>query len=765
MALNPTRDNPCISPANLSPSGTYVERPAISAEIASKMQKSSGSKTLVHALALVGLGGTGKTQLVLRYIEQHKNRYDTILWLDVRDETTTMSSFKRCCGALSIALEQRPTDGLLHDAPAVQNLLAWLAARGKEQKWLVVVDNADGLDKRSDLTPIIPYNALAGSVIITSQDGKAAKLIPRAKCTDVDRMDVEECKALLARCMEIDISQASLGLTSCLEKLANRLQHLALALDLAGARIRDDMDNQDSGDNTDTEDPVISAVEQYLVDLEEHAKSVLSDSDLSTNRKTVWSVWETILSSLKRSEQDDDSDCPDFTIQLLKLAVVLGPAIVHRETFRAASQSLAAVCTALKTDLTVPPWFKHLLKVSETGTWDSFAYRKTVARLKRFNLIRPASQDVYSEHVSLFDTHPMSVSWPGFTIHGLVRWCTAAQTQQAEYEICRVVLVWACCRTWNECDDGVDFRPALFEYIRQRKAYDLIAFTEKGYADSCFTIGTTFARVRDYDVAGAFLEAARDWKAELFGENASETMHVEVELGRFYLLRSFCYDDPVDGNIDAAKAELVLGPIRKHTEGWVRIAAASWDATMMAMQLGEWSAQVRKEETSNSTGEEAERRRMEAWSKYLAALSVAISAQLTALQLGVQCLGQNHRVVDTLRSNLVDMYGQRAAFDLAKKYLDDLLARDEMSLGKLNDRRVRNTERLVTCQLRLRKFSAAAKTMREICSNSRTALGHDDPRTRARERRLEELTNLMSAIALTTTTEERLELEKELKVL
>ena len=48
-------------------------------EIASKMQKSCGSKTLVHALALVGLGGTVKTQLVLRYIEQHRKRYDTIL--------------------------------------------------------------------------------------------------------------------------------------------------------------------------------------------------------------------------------------------------------------------------------------------------------------------------------------------------------------------------------------------------------------------------------------------------------------------------------------------------------------------------------------------------------------------------------------------------------------------------------------------------------------------------------------------------------------
>jgi hypothetical protein len=54
------------------------------------MQKSCGSKSLVHSLAATGLGGTGKTQLVLHYIENNRKRYDTILWLDVLDNTTTI---------------------------------------------------------------------------------------------------------------------------------------------------------------------------------------------------------------------------------------------------------------------------------------------------------------------------------------------------------------------------------------------------------------------------------------------------------------------------------------------------------------------------------------------------------------------------------------------------------------------------------------------------------------------------------------------------
>ena len=81
----------------------------------------------------------------------------------------------------------------------MQKLLAWLAARGMEQKWLVVLNNADGLDERSELTQnMIPGNALAGSAIITSQDGKATKLIPGAKCTNIDKIEIDQCRALLA---------------------------------------------------------------------------------------------------------------------------------------------------------------------------------------------------------------------------------------------------------------------------------------------------------------------------------------------------------------------------------------------------------------------------------------------------------------------------------------------------------------------------------------------------------------------------------------
>jgi hypothetical protein len=220
--------------------------------------------------------------------------------------------------------------------------------------------------------------------------------------------------------MNIDLDQTSPKVLSCLERLANKLDNIAIALDLASACNRDDIDNRLDPDDIVTESTAVAAIEQYFVDLAEHKEGVLSDLEqnaANAYKKTVWTVWEAVLSSLKRSEQRDAA-AGIYPMQSLGLAVVLGSTTVHHEVFRAASQSLVAICSGLGIDL--PLWFKSLLGVSENGVWDSFAYRASTARLMRFNLIHPATQDILSPEKGILDTHARFVSWPGFTMHGLV---------------------------------------------------------------------------------------------------------------------------------------------------------------------------------------------------------------------------------------------------------------------------------------------------------------------------------------------------------
>lgn len=279
---------------------------------------------------------------------------------------------------------------------------------------------------------------------------------------------------------------------SRLEKLVSHLDGIALALDLAGAQIQDDLDNRDDLRISSTEDTKAAAIDHYFLDLREHKKSILSDPEqmaANSYKKTIWTVWETVLSSLKRSGQRD-AEHSVYPMQLLKLVAALGPSVVHRELFRAASQSFTAMNSGLRVD--VPQWLRSILRVSENGTWDFYAYEQSIARLMRFNLTQRAAQDIRTPQRTWADDYPLVVSWPGITMHGLVRWRTNALAEETELETCCTILIVECCRTCNEYEDGIDFRAVMHDYMYgEGHVWQSDAFTPEGLADLYATLGST----------------------------------------------------------------------------------------------------------------------------------------------------------------------------------------------------------------------------------------------------------------------------------
>ena len=174
---------------------TYTERPYLSEDLRAKLGKRLGSTGLAYAAAIIGLGGTGKTQLVLRYIEEHEEEYDTVLWIDVRSEETTRSSYERLCRTAGLPIEAATGDVPLGEIPAVQAVLSWLRSKGEDKRWLAVVDNADDLSW--DVSGIVPKGK-AGTVIVTSQDAQATRLLGgRTPAVKVDAMEPEEAVRLV----------------------------------------------------------------------------------------------------------------------------------------------------------------------------------------------------------------------------------------------------------------------------------------------------------------------------------------------------------------------------------------------------------------------------------------------------------------------------------------------------------------------------------------------------------------------------------------
>lgn len=115
----------CVS-SPFATAWAYTERPSLSKELREELRGARGDVGLEHAVAVTGPGGTGKTQLVLRFIEEHEEKYDVILWVDAENERAARSSYERCCRALCLPVGDSTAEGPLKDLPCVQAVLSLL---------------------------------------------------------------------------------------------------------------------------------------------------------------------------------------------------------------------------------------------------------------------------------------------------------------------------------------------------------------------------------------------------------------------------------------------------------------------------------------------------------------------------------------------------------------------------------------------------------------------------------------------------------------
>jgi tetratricopeptide (TPR) repeat protein len=262
----------------------YIERRNLSDRLEEKLNKPlNRSDQVAHAVAISGLGGAGKTQLALRYVERHKLHYDPILWIDARSQETIRSSFQRCARDLKLLNETysaMPNLAALRDDPAVRVVLSWLQNRNQlHDEWLVILDNADDLS--SGIRDVIP-SGVRGSIILTSRDIECAEVLPPgSQRLQVGIMEPSDAISLLLRHLNLNATEVSEDIHDLALSICENLQHLALAVHLAGAHIRsscaEDV-NLESDNYSNTYLNPRNCLERYLKHQENHGNQLLQDS-------------------------------------------------------------------------------------------------------------------------------------------------------------------------------------------------------------------------------------------------------------------------------------------------------------------------------------------------------------------------------------------------------------------------------------------------------------------------------------------------------
>ena len=103
---------------------TYTQRDTLWTELVEKLHIRPKKYSIPHVVTICGLGGAGKSQLSLKYVEEHKERYNPILWIDATDEEAVRPCFQRCAAELELPYEKDEKHGSrLADMSAIQPVL------------------------------------------------------------------------------------------------------------------------------------------------------------------------------------------------------------------------------------------------------------------------------------------------------------------------------------------------------------------------------------------------------------------------------------------------------------------------------------------------------------------------------------------------------------------------------------------------------------------------------------------------------------------
>ncbi|KIM27311.1 hypothetical protein M408DRAFT_168883, partial [Serendipita vermifera MAFF 305830] len=187
------------------------------------LKRDSGDTNGPRMLLVTGIGGCGKTQLMLRFMKEHKSRFTYQFFIDGSSEDRIRSDMVRNVRAI----------GTEHSQKTFEDCILFLSQLPRNGQSLLLYDNVD--DPNLDLSSLLPQGDSC-AIAITSRNHVLGELDPEAHLP-LDIMAVEEATELL-----LHGSSRSTMVTDQVRKdivaLAETLGCLPIALQQACAYMR-----------------------------------------------------------------------------------------------------------------------------------------------------------------------------------------------------------------------------------------------------------------------------------------------------------------------------------------------------------------------------------------------------------------------------------------------------------------------------------------------------------------------------------------------
>jgi tetratricopeptide (TPR) repeat protein len=239
----------------------FVGRESQLAELEAKLFSNDQTTT---ALAIVGLGGTGKSQLALEVAHRARlsNKDCSVFWMDATDTDSLYRSYASVSQKLGIP-------GCNDDKTDLKQVTKRCVAEVSARQCLLVFDNVEDTSVRpsgslstsgaADLSEFLPHSKLCSIIFTTTESNTAEALAPQ-NVTTLHSLTPDTTLRMLQNCLTTPLSNTKQQDTM---HLLEELSHLPLAVVQAAACMNA------SG----------MTVQQYQVQLAEHREAVLKYSD------------------------------------------------------------------------------------------------------------------------------------------------------------------------------------------------------------------------------------------------------------------------------------------------------------------------------------------------------------------------------------------------------------------------------------------------------------------------------------------------------
>src|SRR5277367_5959723 len=191
-------------------------------------------------VAVMGLGGVGKTQLVLELIyrirEKHKNCL--VIWIPATNIESLHQAYVDVVRQLSIP-------GWEEDKADVKRLVQGYLSKESAGQWLLVFDNADDIDmwihrpgSEHESGCLIEYlpKSKQGCIVFTTRDRKTAVKLAHQNVVEVPEMNEKVATQLLRKYL---VNQDLVNIEQDAKALLTQLTYLPLAIVQAAAYINE----------------------------------------------------------------------------------------------------------------------------------------------------------------------------------------------------------------------------------------------------------------------------------------------------------------------------------------------------------------------------------------------------------------------------------------------------------------------------------------------------------------------------------------------